>query len=83
MFLLRNIINYDVSKIFILRKVIIYDVLSQNTFKWRPFVMLMIPSKCHRRSHGPVHGLEYDSRTVDLDGEVLMRVRGGKKHGRY
>jgi hypothetical protein len=46
-------------------------------------VMLMVPSKRHRRSHGAVHGLEYDSRTVDLDREILMRVRGGKKHGRY
>jgi hypothetical protein len=30
-----------------------------------------------------VHGLEYDSSTEDLDGEVVMRVGGGKKHGRY
>jgi len=30
-----------------------------------------------------VHGLEYDPRTEDLDGEVVMRVGGGKKHGWY
>jgi hypothetical protein len=30
-----------------------------------------------------VHGLEYDPSTKDLDGEVIMRVGGGKKHGRY
>ena len=30
-----------------------------------------------------VHGLEYDPSTEDLDGEVIMRVGGGKKHGRY
>ena len=30
-----------------------------------------------------VHGPEYDPSTEDLDGEVVMRVRGGKKHGRY
>jgi hypothetical protein len=30
-----------------------------------------------------VHGPEYDPTTEDLDGEVVMRVGGGKKHGRY
>jgi hypothetical protein len=30
-----------------------------------------------------VHGPEYDPRIEDLDGEVFMRVGGGKKHGRY
>jgi hypothetical protein len=30
-----------------------------------------------------VHGPDYDSRTEDIDRDVLMRVRGGKKHGRY
>lgn len=30
-----------------------------------------------------VHGPEYDPSTQDLDGEVVMRVGGGKKHGRY
>jgi hypothetical protein len=30
-----------------------------------------------------VHGPEYDPTTQDLDGEVVMRVGGGKKHGRY
>ena len=30
-----------------------------------------------------VHGLEYDPSTEDLDGEVVMRVGGGKKHGWY
>jgi hypothetical protein len=30
-----------------------------------------------------VHGPEYDLTIQDLDGEVLMRVGGGKKHGRY
>ena len=30
-----------------------------------------------------VHGPEYDPSTHDLDGEVVMRVGGGKKHGRF
>ena len=30
-----------------------------------------------------VHGPEYDLSTKDLDGEVIMRVGGGKKNGRY
>jgi hypothetical protein len=30
-----------------------------------------------------IHGLEYDPSTQDPDGEVIMRVGGGKKHGRY
>ena len=30
-----------------------------------------------------VHGLEYDPSAHDLDGEVVMRVGGGKKHGRF
>ena len=30
-----------------------------------------------------VHGSEYNLSTEDLDGEVIMRVGGGKKHGRY
>jgi hypothetical protein len=30
-----------------------------------------------------VHGLDYDPRTKDIDGDVLMRVGGGKWHGRY
>jgi hypothetical protein len=30
-----------------------------------------------------VHGPDYDPRTEDIDGDVLMRVRGGKRHGRY
>jgi hypothetical protein len=30
-----------------------------------------------------VHGPDYDLTTKDLDGEVVMRVGGGKKHGRY
>ena len=30
-----------------------------------------------------VHGPEFDPSTEDLDGEVVMRVGGGKKHGRY
>jgi len=30
-----------------------------------------------------VHGPEYDPTSVDLDGEVVMRLGGGKKHGRY
>jgi hypothetical protein len=29
------------------------------------------------------HGLNYDPRTEDTDRDVLMRVRGGKRHGRY
>jgi hypothetical protein len=28
-----------------------------------------------------VHGPDYDSRTEDIDGDVLMRVGGGKRHG--
>jgi hypothetical protein len=30
-----------------------------------------------------VHGLDNDPRTEDIDGDVLMRVRGGKRHGQY
>jgi hypothetical protein len=30
-----------------------------------------------------VHGPNYDPRTEDIDGDVLMRVGGGKRHGRY
>ena len=30
-----------------------------------------------------VHGPEYDPSTHDLDGEVVMRAGGGKKHGRF
>ena len=30
-----------------------------------------------------VHGLEYDPSAHDLDGEVVMRVGGGNKHGRF
>ena len=30
-----------------------------------------------------VHGLEYDPSAHDLDGEVVMRVGGGKKHDRF
>ena len=30
-----------------------------------------------------VHGSEYDPSTHDLDGEVVMRAGGGKKHGRF
>ena len=30
-----------------------------------------------------VHGLEYDLSAHDLDGEVVMRAGGGKKHGRF
>jgi len=30
-----------------------------------------------------VHGPEYDPSAHDLDGEVVMRAGGGKKHGRF
>ncbi|CAN6356418.1 unnamed protein product, partial [Urochloa humidicola] len=30
-----------------------------------------------------VHGPDYDPSAHDLDGEVVMKVGGGKKHGRY
>jgi hypothetical protein len=30
-----------------------------------------------------VHGPDYDPRTEDIDPDVLMRVGGGKRHGRY
>jgi hypothetical protein len=30
-----------------------------------------------------VHGIDYDSRTEDIDGDVLIRVGGGKRHVRY
>jgi hypothetical protein len=30
-----------------------------------------------------VHGLEYDLRTEQIDPDVVMRVRGGKRHGWY
>jgi hypothetical protein len=30
-----------------------------------------------------VHGPDYDLRTEDIDRDVLIRVGGGKRHGRY
>jgi hypothetical protein len=30
-----------------------------------------------------VHGDDFDPLTEELDGEVIMRIGGGKKHGRY
>jgi hypothetical protein len=30
-----------------------------------------------------VHGPDYDWRIEQIDGDVLMRVEGGKRHGRY
>ena len=30
-----------------------------------------------------VHGPEWDPSTQPLDGEIIMRVGGGKKHGQY
>ena len=30
-----------------------------------------------------VHGPEYDPSAHDLDGEVVMRAGGGKKHGQF
>jgi len=30
-----------------------------------------------------VHGSDYDPRTQPLDGEIVMRVGGGKNYGRY
>jgi hypothetical protein len=30
-----------------------------------------------------VHGPEYDPSTEQIDSDVLMRVGGGKRHGRY
>ena len=30
-----------------------------------------------------VHELEFDSTTQPIDGEIVMRAGGGKKHGRY
>ncbi|TVU10768.1 hypothetical protein EJB05_44315 [Eragrostis curvula] len=30
-----------------------------------------------------IHGQDWDPSTHDLDGELVMRVGGGKKHGRY
>jgi hypothetical protein len=30
-----------------------------------------------------VHGPDYDMRTEDIDGDVLMRLEGGKRQGRY
>jgi hypothetical protein len=30
-----------------------------------------------------VHGLEYDPSTESIDPDVLMRIKGGKRHGRY
>jgi hypothetical protein len=30
-----------------------------------------------------VHGPDYDPRTEDIDGDILMRVGGGKRHVRY
>jgi hypothetical protein len=30
-----------------------------------------------------VHGQDFNPSTQDFDGEIVMRVGGGKKHGRY
>lgn len=30
-----------------------------------------------------VHGPDFDPSSEDIDGEIVMRVGGGKKHGRY
>ena len=30
-----------------------------------------------------VHGPDYDPSTDDIDGDLVMRIGGGKKHGRY
>jgi hypothetical protein len=30
-----------------------------------------------------VHGPDYDPRIEDIDRDVLIRVEGGKRHGRY
>ena len=30
-----------------------------------------------------VHGADFDPTSQDIDGEIVMRVGGGKKHGRY
>jgi len=30
-----------------------------------------------------VHGPQFDPSSQDIDGEIVMRVGGGKKHGRY
>jgi hypothetical protein len=30
-----------------------------------------------------VHGADFDPASEDLDGSIVMRVGGGKKHGRY
>jgi hypothetical protein len=30
-----------------------------------------------------VHGPQFDPSTQNFDGEIIMRVGGGKKHGRY
>ena len=30
-----------------------------------------------------VHGPDFDPTTEDIDGEIVMRIGGGKKHGRY
>jgi hypothetical protein len=30
-----------------------------------------------------IHGPDYDPSTDDIDGETVMRIGGGKKHGHY
>ena len=30
-----------------------------------------------------VHGADWDPHTTDIDDDIVMRVGGGKKHGRY
>jgi hypothetical protein len=30
-----------------------------------------------------IHGLDYNPSTHDLNGEIVMRVGGGKKHGKF
>ena len=47
------------------------------------FKVLLSISKQISKMGRQVHGPDWDSRTQPLDGEVIMRVGGGKKHGYY
>ena len=37
----------------------------------------------YKKAGRQVHGPDWDPSAHDLDGELIMKVGGGKKHGRY
>ena len=50
---------------------------------WRPLAFCRVCLSQYTLMAREVHGAEYSPSSQDLDGEVVMRVGGDKKHGRY